>query len=363
MQARQLLAMATPLFDYATAKLLYAPQFSGQLSSIRGLVDDFKVLDYVEQEPALYSAENNSQNYYQGKGKLLVAPAEADTSVLAVAVNTKVAFMLLSFMMIAALGKRLYSTAAGLPLHKVGGSAASLLHYSHTLLCMYAQLFQFTMTLRWGVQGSLIAMFYQFGVCVLLDLMISDSPWENFKSLRRNNFKNWQIITSLVTCQIVWSSNSFWVWYFVPDFTIAFSCKALLSLVFSLAAAEAVFTSAHVFMHQYKFLELWIHKFHHCCLSASVSSNYIFNPIDGLLESFGPWLAAWAVYEFVMKDAFGLWLSLYVIQAWYTMDHDENIRTPHWFHHKYIDSEYTSYVAIKFRNIKDQLRVRVKRAD
>jgi len=228
---------------------------------------------------------------------------------------------------------------------------------------MYAQLFQYTMTLRWGVQGVLVAMIYQFTACVVIDCIISDAPWDNLKNLKRNKFSTIEVVVSLVSCQIIWSSNPFWAWYFLPDFTPCISLTAVLSVVLSIAVAETIFTSAHVYMHQFKMFGFWVHKFHHCCLSSSISSNYVFNPLDGFLESYGPWLSAWAVYKFVVKDPWGLWLSLYIIQTWYLLDHDENVRTPHWFHHKFIDSEYNAYTAVKMHTVKDQLRTRVKRSD
>merc|ERR1712124_233336 len=117
---------------------------------------------------------------------------------------------------------------------------------------MYAQLFQFTMTVRCGLPGILLAGLYQFIVCVVLDFIISDAPWENLRSLKRNGFADWQAPLSLVTCQIVWSSNAFWAWYFVPDFEMSFSPQALLSVILSLALAELVFTGIHILMHKYE---------------------------------------------------------------------------------------------------------------
>jgi len=178
-----------------------------------------------------------------------------------------------------------------------------------------------------------------------------------------NEYRTYEIVSSLISCQLVWSSNSFWAWYFLPEVTPTLSMSAALSVILSLALAECVFTSAHVYMHQFQMFGTYVHMFHHCCLSSSISSNYVFHPVDGFLESYGPWLSAWTVYLFIVKDPWGLLLSLYVMQTWYLLDHDENVRAPHWFHHKFIDSEYNAYTAIKIHAIKDQLRNRVKRTD
>merc|ERR1719261_999364 len=125
------------------------------------------------------------------------------------------------------------------------------------------------MTMRCGVQGVLIAMFYQFTAVVVIDCIISDAPWENLKNLKRNEYKTYEVVSSLICCQIVWSSNSFWAWYFLPEITPSLSLSAVLSVVLSLALAECVFTSAHVYMHQFQMFGTYVHMFHHCCLSSS----------------------------------------------------------------------------------------------
>lgn len=290
-------------------------------------------------------------------------------SLLEMIVNLPVALTFLSFVAAGASGKRWLSLSTGKSIKQTGGALGRCINWCHTVLCMYAQLFQFTVTLRWGGQGVILAMLYQFAACVLIDGIISDAPWDNLRSLRRNGFQDWQVVASLVTCQIVWGSNSFWAWYFVPEFHVSCSLSALTSLVLSLACAEIIFTGLHVLMHQRTFFDAWVgddgwvHKFHHCCLTPSMSSNYVFSVVDGLIESHGPWLAAWSVYKFVIQDPWGLWLSLYVIQQWYLLDHDENIQTHHWRHHKYIDAEYNAYSPTKMKGVKDQLRMKVKRSD
>lgn len=278
-------------------------------------------------------------------------------------VNVPSAFSALALVMVGAYVRRWHSIVTGRQVKSVGGQAASCLRWAHTLLGMYTQVFQFTLTLRWGLQGICISAFYQFAINVVLDVIISDAPWENFKSLRRNGYNNWHIVGSFCSCQFVWSLNSAMAWYFVPEFEAAGRPAVLVSLVLSLAVAEFVFTTMHIKMHEVMMFGEWAHKFHHCCLNASLSSNYLFTPLDGLIESFGPWLSAWGVYKFIVQDSFGLWVSLYVIQQWYMLDHDENIRTPHFFHHKHVDAEYTAYSSIKFKNVKDELRWQIKRHD
>jgi hypothetical protein len=50
-----------------------------------------------------------------------------------------------------------------------------------------------------------------------------------------------------------------------------------------------------------------------------------------------------------------------IVNAWYTLDHDEYIKLPYLIHHKYINSNYGVYLPDNIRDEKDNIRNLIKR--
>merc|ERR1712154_102947 len=102
-----------------------------------------------------------------------------------------------------------------------------------------------------------------------------------------------------------------------------------------------------------------IHLLHHCCVYTSMSTNMFFNPLDLMLESFGP-----ATLNFIWFSITGDVFTLIVVgtiqQTWYAATHDENISNHHREHHRSLNSNYPIYVSYPTPNPNDNIKHMVK---
>jgi hypothetical protein len=91
-------------------------------------------------------------------------------------------------------------------------------------------------------------------------------------------------------------------------------------------------------------------------MNAKVSSTFIADPLDVVVE-FGSAMTGNLICALlVLRDPTALFWSLVVQLVWYILDHDENVKLPHFYHHKYINSNYNVYIKTKDESNADTVK-------
>mmetsp|Transcript_28737 Transcript_28737/g.39765 ORF Transcript_28737/g.39765 Transcript_28737/m.39765 type:complete len:243 (+) Transcript_28737:87-815(+) len=196
---------------------------------------------------------------------------------------------------------------------------------------------------------------------VALDFLVSDSASYNRKVLHLNGYNDLHLLFFfLSTVVIAYSGLYNSLSFYAQEIDFHFDFSFVFWVFFNMAMGEALFTFAHKQLHLH-FPSL--HYAHHCCLRSSYSTNFIFHPIDLMLEFSLPGVVPILTYHFLFQSNWVLVFTIFLQSTWYSMDHDESLKLPHFSHHKYIDSSYNIYIKTKDRSQKDLVRKMVKRPE
>jgi len=230
------------------------------------------------------------------------------------------------------------------------GKAGYLLSL-YSFLVIFSHPFVF---LSYGLIGYFVILILNFSFLVI-DYFTSDATKRNLAVLRQNGFSysfiffasSFNFVTGLIP-------NYIGVRYLVPEDQPYFiSLSHILPVVVNLAITDVLFYLSHRHLHQ-KLPHL--HVLHHCCRHSSSSTNILFHPMDLAIEFTGPALFVFIMCIFVWKDPMVLMFSLAAQATWYSLDHDEYLRLPHWYHHTYINSNYPIYTPLKSHDKLDGVR-------
>jgi len=125
--------------------------------------------------------------------------------------------------------------------------------------------------------------------------------------------------------------------------------KILCQIFLTFSAAEAAFIFARSLLHTHPSL-MKFHVFYHCCATSSLSTNFLFHPVDLAIEFAGPFICLLAVHYLstaMTSQEHGqvtLLITYTTFQLWYAYDHDEHMNLYHSQHHKTCDSVYSVYI-------------------
>jgi sterol desaturase/sphingolipid hydroxylase (fatty acid hydroxylase superfamily) len=177
----------------------------------------------------------------------------------------------------------------------------------------------------------------------MCDFFFLSATKRNLQSLRQQGYSNlyifacWSFDFVFVEALILlaaWLSRGGEVHF---DFTLVWR------LILVILLSDIPFFFVHRALHRN--IAPW-HHFHHCCSTPSFSTNFLFHPVDLLLE-FGAPLAfsmtAFGTDLLGMKDPFALFLTPIIQQMLYLLDHDAFIKNCHYAHHRYISGNYWLY--------------------
>eukprot|EP01090_Pellita_catalonica_P012200 TRINITY_DN2595_c0_g1_i1.p1 TRINITY_DN2595_c0_g1~~TRINITY_DN2595_c0_g1_i1.p1 ORF type:complete len:154 (+),score=2.38 TRINITY_DN2595_c0_g1_i1:267-728(+) len=142
---------------------------------------------------------------------------------------------------------------------------------------------------------------------------------------------------------------------FLCDLILIFNLTILIQII-TMAGTEVGFFLVHRALHR-NWPEL--HKFHHCCKYSSFTTNLLFHPVDMALEFIFP-IAVIAILNILLWNNPMTLLCFSVFSTWYASDHCEYVRSPHWYHHKYIDTTYTIYLPGSSHDPHDKVRKIIK---
>ena len=192
-----------------------------------------------------------------------------------------------------------------------------------------------------GIIGFLIGVTLRLSIFII-DYYTSNATIYNLSILEKNGYDTKiflnKIFKSLIFRLII---LGFIYNYLSKDIEVHYDIKLLMHVVVSLILTEIYFITTHKHMHKF---HPDLHRLHHCCLRPSYTTNIFFDKLDLFLEIFVPLIIAFIYTYAINKDYFAFSVSNGLITAWYFMDHDEYLRLPHWYHHRYINSHYGAYI-------------------
>ncbi len=201
-------------------------------------------------------------------------------------------------------------------------------------------------------------------VVVLLNLMLepllSNALWHNIRNMRDRGYTDSQIV-AFSLANLVSSTTGNWLalCFLCTDHQSFFdvgqvTLSNVAMILANLMGTEVIFTLLHGVLHT---SERWApyHEFHHLATSPSQTTNLLFHPVDFALEFSGPSLVLYASHQLFQNDFVLAW-SLYIMTVWYSWDHDDTLRLPHFAHHTTINSLYMIYGPLKGDPTKNILR-------
>lgn len=202
---------------------------------------------------------------------------------------------------------------------------------------------------KFGLLGSVVQMVIGWST-ILWDYVRSPTTKSNLERLDGHGYKK-PLMLLIMACNLA-ATNAL-----VTVICAFFGCfdepmrkidvPLVSSVVVNLALAEASFTAGHALLHRTRWGASY-HDLHHLCQPCSWSTNLLFHPVDMAVEFAGPFVGLVLSHIFILKDPLVLGVSLHVIHAWYAFDHSENLKLYHYFHHQFVDSNYSVYVRHRF---------------
>jgi hypothetical protein len=212
----------------------------------------------------------------------------------------------------------------------------------------------------YGFMGYVYTML--FGLLLhFIDVVTSDATATNIATMKHNGLStSWIAFCWLYNWLTVISLPCIVFYYTCQDFQTHWDLRLVLQVAANLAATEALFTYPHRLMHRHM---PQTHLLHHCVVRPSFFSNFLFHPVDLLLEFSAPVCMTCIVspsslasccYLFILsqiaisshlafavstillslllwKDSFTLLVSFGIQTAWYAAGHDEYLKLPHWY--------------------------------
>jgi sterol desaturase/sphingolipid hydroxylase (fatty acid hydroxylase superfamily) len=197
---------------------------------------------------------------------------------------------------------------------------------------------------------------------VFIGSQISDRPQENRQTLLKNGYTDFHLFIFFSFTVIIGYLVPFFVLkWLIPVFpVIHFDLPYWLGIIVNFALGEVLFTIAHRQLHSNSFLSK-IHHAHHCCVNTCFYTNYAFHPIDLILEFSLPVTVPLVIFFLVYPSQWLLYSFMILMTLWYGLDHDEYLALPHYYHHKYIESNYCVYIKLNDKHVQDKVKHIVKR--
>jgi hypothetical protein len=144
-----------------------------------------------------------------------------------------------------------------------------------------------------SIHGSLAMYIYGFPVGIVIgvlvnwsvaaaEVLVSRSLWDNRDVMLSKGFSDGYIVFCALANSGIAIAQTIAMHHIMPAFPpVLFDVPFFLVVFTNFALGELAFTLGHRVMHDH-FPHL--HLFHHCCLYPSFTSNYLFDPLDLLIE-------------------------------------------------------------------------------
>lgn len=145
-----------------------------------------------------------------------------------------------------------------------------------------------------------------------IDVKTSNALEFNLQSIEKNGYDSKKEYRRSVRDYIIRHTVSAPIFYILfKDAEHRFDLDLILKCIVGLVVIEIYFSFAHKYMH---FYAPEIHRLHHCCLRASVSTNLIFDNFDAFLETTVPYVLLFELNVFIFNnDAYSFLFHLLLL--------------------------------------------------
>ena len=215
-----------------------------------------------------------------------------------------------------------------------------------------------------GTANSILSATTVMGLLMLGDLLSFENSWKNFKILKLNGYSALHVLScifcsyllaipgTLIMTEIFIGNDG----RVVPYFNFSLCLYVTIFMIIS----EIGFSLGHIILHSYL---PGLHRMHHCCIHASYLTNFVFHPLDLILEFGTPILMILLVNSIFFNDDYAALWAISILISWYALDHDVFLQFKHTNHHRFVSSYYHAYLGLKGDFIQDNVRKLVKRID
>jgi sterol desaturase/sphingolipid hydroxylase (fatty acid hydroxylase superfamily) len=197
------------------------------------------------------------------------------------------------------------------------------------------------------------------GVLMVADLSTFEHSWKNFQILKANGYTASSVLGYMLASYVLAIPTTLVMTRTLindvqPYFNILLFTRIMMLLVLS----EIGFSIGHIFLHS--FIPK-LHKLHHCCVHSSYLTNFIFHPVDIIMEFGTPIMIMLFTNAILIKDDFATLASITILITWYALDHDVFIHSHHARHHKVISRYYNAYLNLRGDFVQDNVRKLIRR--
>jgi hypothetical protein len=206
---------------------------------------------------------------------------------------------------------------------------------------------------KYGWIGFLFGNLLRFSTFII-DMFTSNATEYNMSIMEKNGYDSKKLLRKGIFGFFV--GSTMFAALYIPAFEGAearFDTALIFNVFVTLVITEIYFTVSHKAMHRY-FPDL--HKIHHFCVKSSVTSNILLGEVDVFVEFNAPALIVYFINVYWFNDYFSFILSVAFVSCWYFVDHDEYLKLPHYYHHQYINSNYSVYIKSGEFDEKDEMK-------
>ena len=230
---------------------------------------------------------------------------------------------------------------------------------AHELYCWISLLSIFPSYFYGGVPLFLFQTILGGGGACLCDWFIGPTMKNNISRITANGHGGKQKLLAQMYLTVLTSESillSLAVFSGCFDATLRCDACLLYHVAATLAFNEAVFTLVHRFFLHGTPAGARIHEIHHSCHPASFSSGFIFHFLDSNMEFTFAHICMASFSNWAFRDPFSLLVSLQLSYFFYVIDHSENLQLPHYWHHQWINANYSAYTNVLLLKGKDYVR-------
>jgi hypothetical protein len=218
------------------------------------------------------------------------------------------------------------------------------LGYAMTLAHIFVMV-GFPFWIWWGGLVGLAVDWVVVMSLMVLDYFTSPLSKRNIRCMNETGFSNLYVATCFsVNACIYWIPIAAPIWLFAAtadEEPLRFDLRLVTNVILVLVVVEVWFTTSHKYLHR---SIPQLHILHHCCVYPSMTTNFLFHPIDFAIEFGVPLALNGLICGCVVVDSLAMMVGYSVVIAWYTLDHDQYLQLEHWKHHRHTSGRYSIYV-------------------
>ena len=152
---------------------------------------------------------------------------------------------------------------------------------------------------------------------------------------------------TILTSQSIAVGLALWSGCFLSDVKPHYDFRLFKNMFLYITCNEIVFATTHRYLLHGTTWGGRIHEIHHTCQPSSYSTAFIFHFFDSNIEFTFSFVTMTIFANSGLlgtKDPYAVQQAMHLAYVWYTVGgHSENIKLGHFWHHHYVNSNFTAY--------------------